>query len=344
MIDLEKTQFEDSTPPMTPPPLPATLGQVTRFSFDGHAAEYFGIWIVNIMLTVITLGFYSPWAKVRRLRYFYGHTSLADERFDFTGIPTRILVGRLIAFALYGVVLVAGFIHESLAVIAPILLLLAVPWLLRSTYRFNARNSKYRNSRFFFWGQTQESYKVYVLWGVLSILSLGLLFPYFFWKHKQYQFNRLSLGQLNLSLNATAKDYYQAIFYPYALVALTLIISLAIPLMAVLTVFAAMFAFPLMQGIIFKTTWSNVTVGESPLQCEASEWRYAWILIVNWMAKAISFGLLTPWAAIRLHRYQVESMSIFWQNDPNEMLTLAQQDPSAFGEELSDIMDLDVSL
>jgi hypothetical protein len=31
MIDLEKTQFEDSTPPMTPPPLPATLGQVTRF-------------------------------------------------------------------------------------------------------------------------------------------------------------------------------------------------------------------------------------------------------------------------------------------------------------------------
>jgi uncharacterized membrane protein YjgN (DUF898 family) len=99
-----------------------------------------------------------------------------------------------------------------LAVIAPILLLLAVPWLLRSTYRFNARNSKYRNSRFFFWGQTQESYKVYVLWGVLSILSLGLLFPYFFWKHKQYQFNRLSLGQLNLSLMPRPKIIIRPFF------------------------------------------------------------------------------------------------------------------------------------
>ena len=344
MIDLEKTHVEDPRPSMTPPPLPATVGQVTRFSFDGNTTEYFGIWIVNLMLTVITLGFYSPWAKVRRLRYFYGHTSLEDERFDFTGIPTRILVGRLIAFALYAGVIGAGLINDSLGVIAPILLLLAVPWLLRSTYRFNARNSKYRNSRFFFRGSTQSAYQVYLLWGVLSILSLGLLFPYFFWKHKQYQFNRLSLGQLNLTLHASAKDYYKAIFYPYALVALTLLISLALPLMSVLTAVMAIFAFPLVRGMIFKATWSNVTVGESPLQCEVNEWQYAWILIVNWMAKAISFGLLTPWAAIRLHRYQVESMSIFWQNDPNEMLTLAQQDPSAFGEELSDIMDLDVSL
>lgn len=344
MIDLNKPPVEAPTVSAVPPPLPATLGQVTRLSFDGNATEYFGIWIVNIMLTVITLGLYSPWAKVRRLRYFYGHTILADERFDFTGIPTRILVGRLIAFALYGAVIGAGLINDSLGVIAPVLLLLAVPWLLRSTYRFNARNSKYRNSRFFFHGQTPESYKVYVLWGLLSILSVGLLFPYFFWKHKQYQFNRLSLGQLNLRLHATAKDYYRAVFFPYALVILMGILGAIAPPLMVLSGLAAIFAFPLVQAMLFKATWGNVTVGESPLQCDANEWQYAWILIVNWLAKAVSLGLLIPWAAIRLHRYQVESLRIFWQNDPNDMLTLAQQDPSALGEELSDIMDIDVSL
>ena len=39
--------------------------------FTGNAGEYFKIWIVNIALTVVTLGVYSAWAKVRKLRYFY---------------------------------------------------------------------------------------------------------------------------------------------------------------------------------------------------------------------------------------------------------------------------------
>ncbi|WP_373776122.1 DUF898 family protein, partial [Neisseria dentiae] len=44
-------------------------GQQWRFEFHGNAGEYFNIWIVNIFLTIITLGIYGPWAKVRRLRY-----------------------------------------------------------------------------------------------------------------------------------------------------------------------------------------------------------------------------------------------------------------------------------
>ena len=42
--------------------------------FRATGAEYFRIWIVNLLLTIITLGIYSAWAKVRRLRYFYGST------------------------------------------------------------------------------------------------------------------------------------------------------------------------------------------------------------------------------------------------------------------------------
>ncbi len=41
-----------------------------RFEFTGDGREYFRIWIVNVSLTVITLGIYSAWAKVRRMRYF----------------------------------------------------------------------------------------------------------------------------------------------------------------------------------------------------------------------------------------------------------------------------------
>src|ERR1043165_9971239 len=81
--------------PQLPSPLPPE-----QLHFTGRAGEYFGIWIVNLLLTIVTLGIYSPWAKVRRLRYFYRHPELAVSSFDFHGSPVKILVGRVIAVAM----------------------------------------------------------------------------------------------------------------------------------------------------------------------------------------------------------------------------------------------------
>ncbi len=74
-----------------PPPL-----QRAGFVFGGSAGEYFRIWIVNLLLSIVTLGIYSAWAKVRRLRYFYGNTFLDRHNFDYHASPVRILIGRII--------------------------------------------------------------------------------------------------------------------------------------------------------------------------------------------------------------------------------------------------------
>src|SRR5271154_6094945 len=68
--------------------------------FAGNGAEYFGIWVVTLLLTIVTLGIYSPWAKVRWLQFFYPHTELAGSSFDFHGSPMKILIGRVIALAM----------------------------------------------------------------------------------------------------------------------------------------------------------------------------------------------------------------------------------------------------
>src|SRR5262245_52514343 len=70
------------------------------FQFSASGGEYFRIWIVNLLLTIVTLGIYSAWAKVRRLRYFYGSTQIAGSSFEYHGRPLQILKGRLIAAAL----------------------------------------------------------------------------------------------------------------------------------------------------------------------------------------------------------------------------------------------------
>ena len=67
--------------------------------FSGAAGEYFRIWIVNLVLTIVTLGIYSAWAKVRKRRYFYSHTRIDGEGFEYRANPVAILKGRLIAVA-----------------------------------------------------------------------------------------------------------------------------------------------------------------------------------------------------------------------------------------------------
>ena len=66
------------------------------FEFTGKAREYFRIWIVNVALTICTLGIYSAWAKVRKKRYLYGNTLLQGTSFEYHGDPIKILKGRLI--------------------------------------------------------------------------------------------------------------------------------------------------------------------------------------------------------------------------------------------------------
>src|SRR5690349_16157554 len=84
------------------------------FEFRATGAEYFRIWIVNLLLTIVTLGIYSAWAKVRRMRYFYGNTILDGHGFEYHAKPLQILKGRLIIVAAY---VVFFFLTESMPLI-----------------------------------------------------------------------------------------------------------------------------------------------------------------------------------------------------------------------------------
>lgn len=64
----------------------------------------------------------------------------------------------------------------------------------------------------------------------------------------------------------------------------------------------------------------------------------------NWVVKILTLGLMSAWAAVRIHKYQVESMSLILLDDPDKMMNLAQQEQSALAEEISDIFDIDISL
>src|SRR5690242_11951830 len=116
-----------------------------QFEFRASGGEFFRIWIVNIGLTLITLGIYSAWAKVRTRRYFYGNTYVAGHSFDYHASPVRILIGRIIALVLFGGYQLGAKISPFVAVAMAVFFIVAIPWLIVSSRRFNARNTSYRN-------------------------------------------------------------------------------------------------------------------------------------------------------------------------------------------------------
>jgi uncharacterized membrane protein YjgN (DUF898 family) len=142
----------------------ATAPAVVRpFEFSGSGFEYFKIWIVNIFLTVVTLGIYSAWAKVRRLRYFYGNTVVDGHHFEYLADPVKILKGRVIAVALLVGYSVSWNIYPAAGFILLGVLVALIPFIIVTASAFTMRNSAYRNIRFHFRQRYGEAYSLLVI-------------------------------------------------------------------------------------------------------------------------------------------------------------------------------------
>jgi uncharacterized membrane protein YjgN (DUF898 family) len=197
--------------------------------FTGSGSEYFRIWIVNLALTLLTLGVYSAWAKVRRLQYFYRNTSLDGACFDYVAKPTAILVGRLLALVLFLAYYLA-FEHSALlGGLVTVLIALALPFLLWQSFRFKARNTLYRGIAFGYDGTLAQAYGVMLppiailfapsvvaaaflstsgaLWAAgLSFLSL-LVLPYFHALFRRHVQQNLRYGDASFGFGATTGDF-----------------------------------------------------------------------------------------------------------------------------------------
>jgi uncharacterized membrane protein YjgN (DUF898 family) len=230
-----------AAPPMmsvADPPAAQATGFPLAITFTGSGSEYFRIWIVNLLLTVLTLGLYYPFAKVRRLRYFYGNTLLGDDAFDFHGNPWRMLRGYLLMAALMFVYGLAGNVSPSAGLVALLIVAAVWPALFRASMQFRLANTSWRGLRFHFTGDMAGAYRAMLpimipalmylgaigfvapeapgqkpSAAALAVLGLGALLaasmvPLFWWTLKRYQHGHLALGRLCTELRTGAGAFY----------------------------------------------------------------------------------------------------------------------------------------
>jgi len=176
--------------------------------FTGNGTEYAKIYFVNLALSILTLGIYSAWAKVRNKRYFYGNTILAQSSFEYHASPIQILKGRLLVVGLFILYNILAGVAPALAGVLFIFILAALPWLILKATQFNMRNSSYRQIRFDFKGDAGEMFGLYVILPIAAVFTLWLAYPYVAYKQKSYLANRTHFGQSAFSFSGGSKEFF----------------------------------------------------------------------------------------------------------------------------------------
>lgn len=143
--------------------------------FNGSGTEYFKIWIVNILLTIVTLGIYHPWAKVRNRRYFYGNTELDNNNFEYHATGKQLFISYLIAFGLLIAFTILSEIFPLFGLVAAIAFVFAIPWIIWRSIKFNSRMSSYRNVRFGFNGSLGGAYATFLAYPIGLILAFVIV-------------------------------------------------------------------------------------------------------------------------------------------------------------------------
>ena len=212
---------------------PVLSKKTTPVIFQGKTSEYFGIWIVNLLLSLITLGIYSAWAKVRRKKYFNNNTLIDNVGFDYHAKPISILKGRLIAVAFFIAYGMSASIHPFLPAVFLGIFFIALPWLVVRGSIFSARNTSHRGLRFDFIGTIGQAAKVFIGLPLLFIPTLGLIFPYVAHQKSQFLVNNHRFGLSQFDMQPVVKKYYKVYFIvmilPVFIAIIGIIAAIAIP-------------------------------------------------------------------------------------------------------------------
>ena len=321
------------------------------FEFAGREGEYFRIWIVNLLLTIVTLGIYSPWAKVRNTQYIYGHTSVAGSSFAYLANPLTILKGRLIAVAAFVVYSLTAELMPILGIVLALAFLFVIPWIITRSIRFNMRMTGWRNLRFGFDGSMKGAAVAFIFWPFVGIITLGLMIPYSLYKQTEYVVNNIRLGTSEVTFEPCTGVYVKTFFIAAGIIIgagiAGSILGMITPFMTFILILAAyLYAFAYIKVRIGNLIMdqSSLEDGQISFSSNMEEGSFIKVFLINSLLIGLTLGLWSPCAKVALTRYRLEHLQGISTFDLDSFVTAEEEKVSALGEEFGEAFDVDVGI
>jgi uncharacterized membrane protein YjgN (DUF898 family) len=316
-------------------PLGAALGVRPghAFAFTGDGMEYFAIQFVNGVLTMVTLGIFYPWARIRELRFLIGSLRIGEDSLTFRGSGGELFGGVLRAwlfFILPLFLLGFGFNWPQLDFGTRLLMIVAfyfllfvfVSYALMGSLRYRASRSSWRGIRFGFDGKFGEFGSSYGLRMLLAVVSFGIAYPHASTWRREYVMTHTRFGDERLGFDGQASDLFGAWLLCWFLALPTLGLSLT-----------------WFHGHQQAYYWNHTTFAGGRFRSTLTGGDWLGKSLLNLLLVLFTFGLAAPWAFVNLHREFFSRLSL--EDADLARVTAAESAGSPLGEGAADVLDAD---
>lgn len=350
--------------------LPVKEDIMHDFQFTASRNDYFRLYWINFFFSLITLGIYSAWSKVRLKQYLLGHTHLAGAAFDYRANPLVILRGRLIAVVLLVFYYFTDYLPYKLFLAILLIILILLPFFIIGALRFQSRNTYHRNLQFNFNADYWQTFYIFSVLYFLSLISLGLLYPLYEYKKRMLLMNQYYYADQKFKFKGDLAVFYR-IFFIGAFYFLVLLIPIILTFAAEIDFKASFsdnasgllfaeiidtlirillitlpwyFSYQYLRINYLDYTLNHSTVGNIRIKSRIRFWPYFKIITTNSMLIALTLSLYFPAAKIRKLQYLYAHISIQTDKSIDQINVSRPQNASGLGDAINDATGLDIGL
>ncbi|MCX2738865.1 YjgN family protein [Pontibacter anaerobius] len=324
---MEQTSTVLETPVSTP-----------TLAFRGKGSELFSIQIVNIVLMLVTLGLYYPWAKAKNLQYVYRKTELAGSPFTFHGTGKEMFIGFIkglgIIAVLYGVLFFGVFSHDLTIYAVCVLAFFAgvsalIPVAIHGMMRYRTSRTSWRGIHMGYRGTLGSIFKVYFVNLLLTILTLGVYGAWFTVNLRKEVIGNLRFGNARFSFEGDGGDLFLLHLKGYFLTLFTL----------------GIYVFWYAKDII-NFYIDNVFIEQdgkySRLDSSLTGAQYLKLALGNMFIMVFTLGLGYSWVITRTLSAIINNCEILGEFNPDELVQTEEEYKNATFEDVADMLDIGI--
>lgn len=305
-----------------------------KLDFKGKGEAFFGIVIVNWLLTIITLGIYYPWAKAKTLQFIFGQSTLNNDPFTFHGTGKEMFKGfiKAIAFFIVLMAVLGIFMYLKMPFVGLLIFYLGIiailPLAIHGSYRYRMSRTSWRGIRFGYRGDKKEFVKLFFKWIFFTIISLGIYGSWFKINLRNYVLSNVRFGDAELNYNGDGGDYFILNLKGYFLTVFTL----------------GIYSF-WWQKDIFEYYVNNLSLHKDNKKIEftntANGGDFLGLLLTNFLLIIFTLGLGYAWVATRTIKFIMDHIELDGNIDLDSLQQTEENFKDATGDDISDFLDID---
>jgi len=339
-----KEEYEESS--FTREDIPSVASQSTKetrspedykIKFHGSNMQYLGLSLYNLLLTVVTLGLYYPWAKCAIRKFLWQETEIAGSRFEWHGtgkemfrgfIKAYLILGTLLFLINFGPMFLPPETVLWVILFSYLLILALIPLAIHGMMRYRLSRTSFRGIHFGYRGDLKEFYKKTSLDFLFTILSFGIYGSWLQVNARKYVMKSSRFGDVSSKFNASGGDLF----------------GLAI-IQGLLTMITFYIYMPWAIINFYKFYITNTGVIQNDktyyLKTNVTGGAYFWVLIKAALLTIVTLGIASPIARLWIHKFFIESISLSGRFNFDIIKQTEKSYKDATGDDMADVLDLD---